>query len=79
MGLVRPTFRDGIIARRIAVVEGRYFLPLRQAIGAVVYITAQPVRCARAEVGIDETLEDADGRQCGEESCLIRRCGDTTS
>ena len=68
MGLVRPNLRHGIVARRVAVVEGRYLLPLRQAVGAVVDITAQPVQRADAEVGNDKTLEDADRGQCREES-----------
>jgi hypothetical protein len=75
MGLVRPNLRHGIIARRIAVVEGRYLLPLRQAIGAVVNIPVQPVRCAHSKAGTDETLEDAERRQCREDSCLIAGAG----
>jgi len=75
MGLVRPSFRHGIVGGRIAVVEGRYLLPLRQAIGAVVNIAVQPVRCAYAKAGTDEMLEDAERRQCREDSCLSAGAG----
>jgi UDP:flavonoid glycosyltransferase YjiC (YdhE family) len=56
---------------RIAVVEGRDLPPLRQAIGAVIDVSAQPVQRAHAEVGPDETLQEAEHRQNGEDNQLV--------
>src|SRR5215813_5262834 len=65
MGLVWPEFRYCIIGGRIAVVEGRDLLPLRQGIGAVVNVSAQPVQRADTEARPYEALEDAEHRQGG--------------
>src|SRR5258708_3314759 len=46
-----------------------------QAIDVVVNIAVQPVRCAHDEIGTDEMLEDAERRQCREDSCLIAGAG----
>jgi hypothetical protein len=48
---------------------------LWQAIGAVVNIAVQPVRYAHAKAGTDETLEDAERRQCRADSCLRAGAG----
>jgi len=71
MGLVRPKLSHGFIEGRLAVVKGRNLLPLGQAIGAIVNISAQPVQRAHAEVRPDETLEDTERRQSRDDSQLV--------